>query len=492
MVLVLWRTLVVREADELETQTVFAAHEERRIIYREVDATASSFRRATTWAHSNLGVDEQRRDLSALVRDVPGLAAAVRLTDSSRASMIEPHDFDVAPLVDAWRQRLQGTGHPDTLSYLPLDSRGVYFAIVSPICVALTCNGAIAGVVDARALFSEILAGAQRDFLFVVVRDGKVVGSDSLALPPSPWHKSVDLRLGGAQWELVALPTAATLKRLHTSLPLAVLIMGLIVSALLPLSLLSGRAAWASARATERARAADAAVQELESLAVMGRVAARVAHEINNPLAGIQYSFLLIKDAIPVEHPHFAYVGAIEREIARIAAVTRQLYETYRPEPEASANTSLTTVVGDAVAFMRQVNREANVQIVVDLSGAPSVVPVSSAILRQVVYNLVQNALDVSPPGGTVTVTAAVAANALEFSVADEGPGVPPELQERIFEQFFTTKESRMKTSGMGLGLSMVKRSVEFAGGHIRVDRSAAGGALFTVTLPIGDGEALA
>src|SRR5262249_30857867 len=159
-------------------------------------------------------------------------------------------------------------------------------------------------------------------------------------------------------------------------------LMGLVVSALLPLSLRYGQAAWASARATERARVADAAVRELESLAVMGRVAARVAHEINNPLAGIQYSFLLIKDAIPEDHPHFLYVGAIEREIQRIATVTRQLYETYRPEPEASAKTALATTIGDAVAFMRQVNRAAGVVIETDLSKAPAVVPVSSAILR--------------------------------------------------------------------------------------------------------------
>ena len=81
-------------------------------------------------------------------------------------------------------------------------------------------------------------------------------------------------------------------------------------------------------------RRVDSTLREVEALTTMGRVAAHVAHEINNPLAGIQNSFLLIKGAIPPSHPHFKYVGAIEREIARIAAVTRQLYETYRPEQD--------------------------------------------------------------------------------------------------------------------------------------------------------------
>jgi signal transduction histidine kinase len=239
-----------------------------------------------------------------------------------------------------------------------------------------------------------------------------------------------------------------------------------------------------SADVTE-ARRVDASVKELETLAVMGRVAARVAHEINNPLAGIQYSFLLIKDAIPENHPHFSYVGAIEREITRIGAVTRQLYETYRPEQDTSAHTPLGTVVNDAVAFMQQVNRRTQVKIVTDLSGAPAVVSLSAAILRQVVYNLVQNAMDASPPGGTVRVTAVTVEDTLEIRVSDDGPGIAPEMHDRIFEPFFSTKDTQMRTSGMGLGLALVRRSVDAAGGRISIDRSPSGGALFIVTLPL-------
>ncbi len=95
-------------------------------------------------------------------------------------------------------------------------------------------------------------------------------------------------------------------------------------------------------------RRAEATLREVETLTTMGRVAAQVAHEINNPLAGIQNSFLLIKGAIPATHPHYKYVGAIEREVARIAAVTRQLYETYRPEHDSQAGAAIATVIGDA------------------------------------------------------------------------------------------------------------------------------------------------
>ncbi len=238
-----------------------------------------------------------------------------------------------------------------------------------------------------------------------------------------------------------------------------------------------------------QSRRAEQELREVEALSGMGRVAARVAHEINNPLAGIRSAFTLIKDAVPLEHPHRHYVGAIEREVERIAGVTRQLYEVYRPEAE-PGEASLFTITSDAVALLEQVNRSANVEIVVDLEGVPPVVPVSGGLLRQIVYNLVQNAVDASPVGGTVDIKGRLEQRTLTIAVADQGPGVPVELRERIFEPFFTTKNAKLRTSGMGLGLTMVARSVTAAGGEIDVAEVPGGGAVFTVRLPIANGGA--
>ncbi len=231
------------------------------------------------------------------------------------------------------------------------------------------------------------------------------------------------------------------------------------------------------ARDVTEARQAAATLQEVDTLTAMGRVAARVAHEINNPLAGIQNSFLLIKDAVPESHPHHKYVGAIEREIGRIARVTRQLYETYRPETESTGEASLHTVVGDAVAFLEQVNRGNKLLIETDLSAVPTTVPLSAAMLRQIIYNLVQNAADASPPGACIRVSAQVRDETLELQVLDQGPGVPAALRERIFEPFFTTKDKRLQTGGMGLGLALVRRTVTAAHGQIRIGDNEAGGA---------------
>jgi PAS domain S-box-containing protein len=230
---------------------------------------------------------------------------------------------------------------------------------------------------------------------------------------------------------------------------------------------------------------AEESLREISALTTMGQLAARVAHEINNPLAGIQNSFLLIRSAIPEDHPHYRFVGAIEREIGRIAAVTRQLYETYRPDQSMTRHASVIIAISDAVSFLEQVNRARDVRIVTDVARAPSVVPVPDALLRQTLYNLVQNALDVSPPKGTIFVTAYQDGDACVLSVADEGPGIPLAIRERIFDAFFSTKDRTMKTSGMGIGLALVRQSVLAVGGRIDVRDRPNGGTEFHVCLPM-------
>jgi PAS domain S-box-containing protein len=226
-------------------------------------------------------------------------------------------------------------------------------------------------------------------------------------------------------------------------------------------------------------------LREIGALTTMGQLAARVAHEINNPLAGIQNAFLLVRGAIPTDHPHYRFVGAIEREIARIAAVTRQLYETYRPDQSLMTPSSVILAVTDAVSFLEQLNRSRQVTITTDLSRAPSLVPVPDALLRQTLYNLIQNAYDASPVDGTITVSALVEQNHCVIRITDEGDGIPPDIRARIFDPFFTTKDKTVKTGGMGIGLSLVRQSVEAVGGSIVVHDQPQGGTEFEVRLPM-------
>lgn len=233
------------------------------------------------------------------------------------------------------------------------------------------------------------------------------------------------------------------------------------------------------------ARRAEAKLREVETLSTMGRLAARVAHEINNPLAGIQNSFLLLKDAIPGTHPHYSYVGAMEREIGRIANVTRQLYETYRPETDGAARAGVRTLIGDAIALLTQVNRPSRVSIRSELDRLPTEVAIPESVLRQSVYNLVQNAVEASPPGGTVTVRAEAQNGTFELRVRDQGAGIPAEVRPVLFQPFVSTKGRNVPTSGMGIGLSLVHRSVQAVGGSIEILDPPDGGTEFVVRMPI-------
>ncbi|MEO8451173.1 MAG: ATP-binding protein, partial [Gemmatimonadota bacterium] len=229
-------------------------------------------------------------------------------------------------------------------------------------------------------------------------------------------------------------------------------------------------------------------LREMATLSTMGRLAAKVAHEINNPLAGIQNAFLLLKDAIPTTHPYYRYVGAIERETARIGAVTRQLYETYRPESDDTEVSSVPTTISDSVALLEQVNRSTGVTITIDAQRAPPVLAIPSSMLRQVIYNLVQNAIEASPPGGKVAVRAWGEPEAFWLTVSDQGPGITPELRERVFDEFGASKNT-LRTAGMGLGLALVRRAVESVAGKVSVSDAEGGGAEFRVMIPIGPGS---
>ena len=241
----------------------------------------------------------------------------------------------------------------------------------------------------------------------------------------------------------------------------------------------------AEGRDITAARRAEGQLREVETLSTMGRLAARVAHEINNPLAGIQNSFLLLRDAIPADHPHYSYVGAMEREIGRIASVTRQLYETYRPDTDGGRVAGVRTLIGDAIALLGQVNRPSRVTIRSELDQLPAEVAIPESVLRQSVYNLVQNAVEASPPGGVVTVRAGTANGAFELRVRDQGPGIPEAVRPILFQPFVSTKGRGLATGGMGIGLSLVHRSLQAIGGSIEIIDLPEGGTEFVVRMPI-------
>ena len=235
---------------------------------------------------------------------------------------------------------------------------------------------------------------------------------------------------------------------------------------------------------TERKRA-EALLRESERYAATGRMAARIAHEINNPLAGIKNAFRLVKDSIPADHPHVKYVGRIDREIDRVARIVRQMYGIYRPESEGVRQFRVDEAIEDVVALITAGGTpEDSPRIALDLDHARTSIHQVEGTLRQILYNLLRNAIEASPPGTSIDVRARVSGEHLVIIVADRGGGIREGDQQRIFEPFFTTKEG-LAGAGLGLGLAISHRGAEAMGGHLEFESEPGVGTTFVLTLPL-------
>jgi two-component system NtrC family sensor kinase len=242
---------------------------------------------------------------------------------------------------------------------------------------------------------------------------------------------------------------------------------------------------------TTRLTETQAQLVRSERMASVGRLAAGVAHEIGNPLAalaGMQDLMLLDPDLPPEAQRDF--LERMRKETERIHTVVRDLLDFARPEgsglPEGSdaIGADVASVVGDVIALVRPQKPFRTVRIETDVP--PSLrVKLPAHRLTQVLLNLVLNAgaaVASGPRGsGRVAIAGREADGRVRIEVEDDGPGIAPEVLDRLFEPFVTTKEVG---EGTGLGLAVCRGIVESAGGEVGVTAAAVSGARFFVVLP--------
>lgn len=241
---------------------------------------------------------------------------------------------------------------------------------------------------------------------------------------------------------------------------------------------------------TEQLRSAQSRLVQSEKLASLGKLSASIAHEINNPLAGIlTFAKLLVKtlDAGPPDDRTRALavknLRLIERETGRCTAIVRNLLDFARERPLDLKTLDLRAPLEEALSLTSHQLELAGVTLVRQL---PVAVPVRADFgqMRQAFVNVLINAADASEKGGTVTASGRVdpAAGRAEITIADTGPGISPENLSKIFDPFFTTKEM-----GTGLGLSVVYGIVEKHGGTLDVESEVGRGTTMTFRFPLAD-----
>jgi signal transduction histidine kinase len=242
-------------------------------------------------------------------------------------------------------------------------------------------------------------------------------------------------------------------------------------------------------RELERRRM-EQALFDSEKLAATGRLAASIAHEINNPLEAIQNALYLMVKGSPKDDPNAKFLGIAMKETERMSRILRQMLGLYRPAADL-APTDLNALVDEAEALVAKRLRERNVKIEKRLEPDLPKVMASADQIKQVILNLVLNAAEAMPKGGVVTVsteshhdaaTGFIRTDAVQMQVADTGPGIAEDYLPHIFEPFFSTKGEK----GTGLGLWVSLGIAQSHGGRLQVRNQPGGGSVFSMTLPIG------
>lgn len=305
--------------------------------------------------------------------------------------------------------------------------------------------------------------------------------------------RATGTRLGGERravlWLHFLLPPALgalVVAAAFASLPLAALLaMAALVMAALHARTLMERLT----RAEEAKDSLNAQLIQSQKLAAVGELSAGIAHEINNPIAIIaqetEWAGHLVGEAEKNSAADFSEIRDSLREIRaqvdRCKNITHKLLDFARKREPVLQEVDVARLIDD---MARLVDKEAaykNVSLARNMAQDLPLLRTDSPLLRQVVLNLMTNALQAVDRGGAIEVAAEADQDEVRIRVSDNGPGIAPENMDKIFNPFFTTKPPGQ---GTGLGLSLCHNLVNGMGGRIRVKSQPGNGAVFTVHLP--------
>jgi signal transduction histidine kinase len=225
---------------------------------------------------------------------------------------------------------------------------------------------------------------------------------------------------------------------------------------------------------------------DTERLAILGRLASKVAHELNDPIDGVLRYINLATRIVESENldKPAEYLARCREGLMRMVQIVGELLGFSRGSRIALENVNIEQIIEDAIRAIDAKTEPCRIELQRDY--APDLPAIRSGNLFQVFCNIIKNAYDAMPDGGRLQITTRPAADdtvVIEFR--DTGSGFPPENSEAIFEPFFTTKD---KTKGTGLGLAICKDIIERYKGRITAENAPGGGSIFSVYLPLASG----
>jgi PAS domain S-box-containing protein len=228
---------------------------------------------------------------------------------------------------------------------------------------------------------------------------------------------------------------------------------------------------------TDRKRSEEL-LREQAALARLGEMAAVVAHEVKNPLAGIRGALQVIGGRLPQQNRDKAIMGDIVARLDSLNEIVHDLLVFARPREPKLGPVSVAELLEGTAALLKKDPAYAGIDV--SITGDKPTITADPEQLKTVFLNLLLNAAQATGSGGDVRVSVAQMDGVCRVSIADQGAGIPADVRPKIFEPFFTTKHR-----GTGLGLPTAKRVVEAHRGSIEFDSPASGGTVVTVTLPL-------
>jgi len=239
---------------------------------------------------------------------------------------------------------------------------------------------------------------------------------------------------------------------------------------------------------TTELKSAQSQLLHSEKLAAVGKLAATVAHEINNPLTGV-YTYIRLMErkigqGMPVAadiEKYKVYLDTMRREVERTTAIVQNLLDFTRPKEPVRKPIDLSKVIEESIILLQNKLRLNNVEVVNGMGRLPDILA-DPAHMKQVFINLMVNACEAMEEGGILTIGSEIREedNTVTVTVRDTGVGIEKEALEHIFDPFFSTKEK-----GTGLGLSVVSGIVTRHGGRVDIDSVPGQGTGIRITLPI-------
>ncbi len=315
----------------------------------------------------------------------------------------------------------------------------------------------------------------------------QLVLANTRVLPLAGSTVEARVPVGSGSWWLLATAKSPLAGRFPNAAPYVVLVFVVLLALAVGsvIEVVVRRQRYASALVDQRTAellASQEALVRSERLSAVGQMTTVVGHELRNPLGAVMNALYMLRRSLDNPEAAEPHLVVAERQTARAVNLAQDLTAYMREREPELAPMDLHEVLSDV---LEATPKPSNVEVVDDIGTIE--LNADAKQIAQILTNLVDNAYQAMPDGGVVRIAARADGSTAVITVQDSGEGVDPELVERFFEPFFTTR-----SEGTGLGLAIVRRLIEGHGGQISIENVPSGGALVTVRLPLESSRALA